>query len=160
MQDFTTAESAVLKDLANVVVGVRAWTARSEGLTADHCRKLAALLETAPPIPVLSPPMRDPRSPAALAMFGEVLSYVRTQLAIGSQGPGLPTEHCRLLNRLANMVHNLPSILAGTHVLFRFDDNWWLPHMRAFDRKLGTHLEITYQDALTSSSRASRLTSC
>lgn len=148
MQAFTAAEVAVLDKLENVAIGVRALSASREGLSADQCTKLVQLLADAPPVPTPASPIHDGRAVATLAMFEAVLHHIRQEVTEGSLGGGLPHNRSRVVNRLADTIHNLPKIVAGTHWALRFDERWLVARMQAFDRHVGTKLEAAYRGAL------------
>jgi hypothetical protein len=78
------------------------------------------------------------------------ISTHRTHLAAASR-EGLPAERCAELNRLLNIVHNLPKFLEGTHSP-GFDQNWFLEALQAFDEKNGTDLATRYTARLESAS--------
>lgn len=115
MQAFTAAEVTVLDKLENVAIGVRAFSSSREGLSPDQCAKLVQLLADVPPVPTPSLPIQDGRAVATLAMFEAVLAHIRQEVTEGSLGGGLHRSRARIVNRLADMIHNLPKIVAGSH---------------------------------------------
>jgi hypothetical protein len=153
MQNFTAAEVDVLDKLENLAIGVRAFSSSRDGLSANRCAKLVELLTEAPPIPKPSLPVQDGRAVATLVVLEAVLGHIRHEVTEGSLGGGLSHERSHIVNRLANMIHNLPKIIAGNHWALRFDEHWLLSMMRAFDRRAGTRLENVYRDALATQAK-------
>ena len=84
---------------------------------------------------------------ALLALVQSVLLDVRAYTAMGLRGPGLSAEHCCQLYRLADMSHNIPAFVEGSHP-FDFDEQWLLSELAAIDRDYDSQLEQFYRDAL------------
>jgi hypothetical protein len=149
MQEFTAAESAAIDRLANFAICMRSTTSRNDELSADQCTQIVKWLTEVPAVPTLSLGVKDPRVVAILAVFGEVLRHIGHEVTEGSRGGGLSPRRTLVVNRLADVFHNVPSFVALVSGL-PFNERWFLKMMRSFDQGAGTRLEAVYQAVLGS----------
>jgi hypothetical protein len=155
MQEFTAAESAALRRLTDIALGVRPGAGSRNGLSASDCAMLVEFLTGAPAVPTPSLCVQDSRAVALLAMFAEVLRYIHNDATEGARTGGLSLKRTRVVGELANMVHNVPRIVEGTYWM-PFNERWFINTMRWFDQGAGTQLEAIYQAALDSQPKPSR----
>jgi hypothetical protein len=90
-------------------------------------------------------PLPEPQRHATLCVLTDVLIYLRSWTS-GTDGVA-PAKSAEL-NKLLNIVHNVPSFIDGTHML-GFDGQWFVKALGAFDARNGTQFATIYERALT-----------
>src|SRR5688572_30219504 len=85
-------------------------------------------------------PIPDEIRRALLAVVGDVLIYARA--CVSSQN-GVSPDRTSRLNRLFNIVHNIPGFIDGSYSL-GFDEAWFMSVLGRFDQENGTGLATVY----------------
>jgi hypothetical protein len=85
-------------------------------------------------------PVPDEIRRALLAVVGDVLIYAR--MCVSSPN-GVSPDRTSRLNRLFNIVHNIPGFIDGSYSL-GFDEAWFMSALGRFDQENGTGLATVY----------------
>jgi hypothetical protein len=90
-------------------------------------------------------PLSDQQRKAVQAVLAQALVSVRSYVSTAASRGGLDAATCRELNKLLNIVHNVPSMVEETYAL-GFDEAWFIRALRSFDERNGTSFARTFAD--------------